>query len=161
MKRVIILTSLIATALLLAQTSVAIYDYVGVNEKYSGPMESSYKFFVSHNVPEIGLLEVSCFFFEDRVSISSTIDNVTIPSMMDAVIAGALAYRSHYNKNGWPEKADITIKIPKGTSGQPVCSGVVYAKWIDEYEKNKEIDETGAWNTLMLKIGGAIQFYTP
>jgi hypothetical protein len=108
--------------------------------------------------PDAGVLEVSCFFWEDRVSMSATIDNSTMENVVGTYLAGLIAYMDHYNyRVNWPNKAEIIVKEPRGTYGEHIASVVVYSKWIDDYNLNAINNETDARSILIDKVIGTLQ----
>ncbi len=85
---------LILVGLILCVFSVSdAYDFVEVNNEYAAPFEENYKIIASDIAPDSGLLEVSCYFWEDRVSMTATIDNTSVDNVVDALIAGLQTYQ--------------------------------------------------------------------
>jgi hypothetical protein len=118
-------------------SGAAVYDYFGVADKYQKPLEYNYELAINQ-LPNSGLLEVSCFFWADYVSMTATLDNTSTPAQVNALIAGLRTYVAFYNKFGFPNKAEIDINKPGGSVGTQIASGTVYSKWVEDYNVDLE-----------------------
>lgn len=127
------------------------FDYLGANEKYAPVMERIYKDIALSK--DVEFLEMGCFFWEDYVSLSIVVDSMDRDAAINAGIAAFYAYSQFYHDTRWPEKAEIYIKEP---NGEHIYSGVVYSKWIEDYEAEAAINESAARDTVFNKFAHTI-----
>jgi hypothetical protein len=150
-------TILIGVLLLLSVSGVAVYDYFGVADKYQKPLEYNYELAINQ-LHDSGLLEVSCFFWSDHVSMTATLDNTSTSAQVNALIAGLRTYICFYNKFGFPNKAEIDINKPGGSAGTQIASGTVYSKWVEDYNADMEkTNETIALRKIANKFAETIR----
>lgn len=159
MKKIIIpLIAISLLAILSVQSSLAVFDYSGVNERYASAMREEIKASMSDHYPYVGLLDTICLFREDSISIVITIDNATALNVYNAVQGVALAYIAQYYKNnwsGWP--AAVTIYVNKA-GGTQIGVGEVYSKWVDDLLKDSENHSTA--QKFVEKVWGATRIWT-
>lgn len=149
MKRII----LVGVLLLLLMPSIsAVYDYFGVNDKYAKPLQENYENVIDQLVPNSGLLEVSCLFWENHVSMTDTVDNTSTTNVGDVLYAGLRTYINFYNDYGFPNKAEININKPGGQFGTRIASGTVYSKWVEDYNEERIIDAISAQKGIIGKF---------
>ena len=154
LKSTIILAVLFAALL---PGALATFDYVGTNDKYHDIMEESYKHAAP---PEIGLLEISCFFWEDRVTITPTIDNVTELNIEKAVLAAIDPYMAFYGEHKYPGKAEIFVNKAGGAIGTQIGSGTIYSKWVDDLKYDQNGRPTNeSWGIFFGKVRDTIRVY--
>jgi hypothetical protein len=156
MRRIILIGLLL---IFLSSNAFSVYDYIGTNEKYRPGVEDNYKSIINQMVPNSGLLEVSCFFWEDYVSMKATVDNTSMDNIVMVLLASTQSYIYLYNDLGFPNKAEISINKPGGQFGTPVATGVVYSKWVKDFNADSKIDVNVAWRTIVGKVADTTTSY--
>jgi hypothetical protein len=147
---------LIGALLILSVPGVAVYDYLGVNDKYQKPLKENYEKEIGIFAPSSGLLEVSCFIWEDHVSMTVTVDNTSVPSVGNVLYAGLRTYINFYNEYGFPDKAEIGVNKPGGQFGTQIGSGTVYSKWVKDYDTEMKIGPVKARNDIIDKFADTV-----
>jgi len=151
------LALIILISFLISSSGLAVFDYLGTNEKYGPAMEENYKSLMAKDCPEAGLLDVSCFFWEDYVSISATIDNATAQNVRGAVMEGSFTYLTEYYKNKWPNKAVVYVNK---AGGNQIGTGTIYSKWVDDLFQDGNPPKDSANHVFVMKVWNATRIWT-
>lgn len=156
MKKLIAVGSIL---FLLVGMASAVFDYIEVNEKYGKQTEKNYESVIYQIVPDPGLLEVSCFFWEDYISMTAITDNSSVGNGVGLLYASLRTYINLYNDLGFPNKAKILIEKPGGGIGKQIVSAVVYSKWVKDYNADSKANATRAQYDIMRKFADTFTSY--